>query len=79
MRICRCGNHHHQEIYRESMARNSFTLVMLAIAGAWLVLGIIRIYGVISYRMQRTRDRDSLRWGAQKTTLSGCLSVRRWC
>jgi putative ABC transport system permease protein len=47
-----------EDVYRKSLARTSFTLVMLAIAGGMaLLLGVIGIYGVMSYSVaQRTRE-----------------------
>ena len=65
-----------EEIYSASMARSSFTLVMLAIAGGMaLLLGVVGIYGVISYSvLQRTREMGiRLALGAQRTTLAAMV------
>ncbi len=66
------------DIYDASLARTSFTLVMLAIAGGMaLLLGVAGIYGVISYSVSQRRREMGIRiaLGAPSHAITG-LFVR---
>jgi putative ABC transport system permease protein len=52
-----------QDIYDGSLARTSFTLVMLVVAaGAALVLGVVGLYGVLSYVVSTRRREIAIRF-----------------
>jgi hypothetical protein len=68
-----------REVYDQSMAPTAFSLVLLAIAGAMaLLLGIVGIYGVLSYAvMQRQREVGiRLALGARPGTVKGMFVYR---
>jgi predicted permease len=65
-----------QDVYDKSVARTSFTLVMLGIAGAMsIALGVIGIYGVLSYTVSQRRREIGIRLalGAQRENVLGMV------
>jgi predicted permease len=60
------------EVYDRSMARTSFTLTMLAIAGSMaLILGVVGIYGVMAHSVSQRKREIGIRLalGAQQKSL----------
>ena len=68
--------------YKHSMARTSFTLVMLGVAGVMaLLLGVVGIYGVIAYSVSQRRREIGIRMalGAQQPTLTSMFVRHGLC
>jgi hypothetical protein len=65
-----------QDVFGKSVARTSFTLTMLGIAGAMaLLLGIIGIHGVMSYSYLNANAKLAFGWRSEQ----GAETCFKWC
>ena len=68
-----------REVYDQSMARTSFSLVLLGVAGVMaLLLGIVGIYGVLAYAVTHRQREVGIRLalGAQPGNVKGMFVYR---